>query len=1706
MGHTSSYFVLSIPISRYLIKSYLTQLGQPLELRFSDLYNYLGVCVSSTQTPQVISRIVRTHMTNVDPVSVSSDGEVYTVSSSSGRAAARVISVMSSSASWPETIEHVESSGFDRHDPLALHEAREEAARMATTGFEQEDSLALREAREEAARMALEMSAARLRHQELQLEATTARLQLLEARERSHRASPASISSLQGSAPTPPAPPVIELPIDDRLRPPTWTANRLGQTTPTRNEEDGHRRLAMMMGRPPQRVTMSPDRAWWMDDQDSPHHHEDKKGRPEEKVHDPKDDRIRELEERIRRLKSERVEPMMTASSSSQEHAVPDLQSRAREATEASPTKGVDIGAGVGSLHTMLESVFITPQRSDDLIDLGSPRRAYGNGPDHRDGGERAGELPLPRNLDADMHHERVRAETARQTETVNLLMLTPPRAQDNDQAFQTTDALVHSSGAELDRELLHPAPHLGEHPRELIHARDDHLWHPQENLHQNSSVLNHPSEHQPSTSDAHEQMLAEQVSQLRGQMDALHQILNQGSGNHLNMDAPPGLEAGHLGGPPPRPDEEAVDPDRGVNAIHNEELKIVLKEGDSMKVPPIPEPARLTQWKQSVRDSVVTTSGRGQEAFRWILQAEDFQVPDENLEPSVQYASVDAKLGKAFSDILGGRAGGRIGTIITDAKERAAAEGRRLPGRLIYRMILRQFNVNRNKGHLHDLMAFKTISFTGDDALERFLDSWEEMLNGLYRVYPDEDLELHLFEHLKGSTKLKAALDRYKLAEIGHPDKTYRFLYHALTQYVDMERDDRISKAIMEDRMRRLSGAKPRQAMPAQSAEMGNEAGETERLPPPTPQQAAPAVKKKEQHCFNFREGKCARGSACPYQHDRKFSAEELKNLKEKRGKTPCKLHAMGKCKYGSKCQFLHAESASAAAACTEVRGGNVEKCEFPDDADGDRHVEMAVPAFDIMDPQEWLLDTGTENHLVSRQYCHEDQVYESDRPLNLQTANGVITVNSKTQKRITALSTKAEAVVLDQTPNALSVGRLVSDGCSFHWPARGDAYLIDKAGNKIMCETKGYVPVLKEDVNQTCMPCEGEEAPEVEDTETKEERLKREAESPQHLLCHMPKNPYCWVCGMSDITMSPARRVTAADGRISTSSFGEHVCLDHIVLMKESAFGMNGERAALLILDMHSRFMACVPVPDKSANAAFHALKYFLGDCVATKIYSDNSWELAAAAAWVNEQNGHHSFHQTSTPHRPQSNAFVERAIRTLLRAARGALVQAGLPHRFWPWAARHQAFAISINDRPGGQPSPWWITHGENFAGWVLPFGSLVFYRPPRPILKNLPKFSPRGVPGIFAGWHVEPGCGFRGDYYVIPLSSFRTANKKSYHAHRVKEIMSFDATKFPLQQAGLDDLLSVKPDFMDGPDVMPSEINHGVANEDGDGITSSEIDREYQAVLGSPPPDHLSHEEKQAAIEKELFGDDDQDDGWGNFGVPNTPEDHEESDPGEHEDDDGDASEHGSADSDDGWHERWMKRSEETHDAEPMDAVHPPPEASSSSRPPDADLPAVRRVKWNLRSSAKKAAAWTTDPSAKRDHAYVAMVAEEVTAEVSAPARKLTKMSDRRLVEDCCSQDSILGHRRYIEAGCASFRLTIQDDLTTQQGLDRAMEAVEGAAADEYIHLWGALPCTGGSPWQNLNKRYPSARAKIRMHLATFQNSGRWRGLSLPVAAT
>ena len=151
-----------------------------------------------------------------------------------------------------------------------------------------------------------------------------------------------------------------------------------------------------------------------------------------------------------------------------------------------------------------------------------------------------------------------------------------------------------------------------------------------------------------------------------------------------MTVDAPPGL-GGH---------REDANNDKKANVENEADCapKVTIKEADTMKLGPLPEAPRLTLWKQSVRDKVVSASGRGQVAFDWILEAENFEIPDDNLEAKGTFESLDAKFSSALNDILRGR----IATIIMDAKEKAALKGKRVSGRLVYRMVLKEYNLDR--------------------------------------------------------------------------------------------------------------------------------------------------------------------------------------------------------------------------------------------------------------------------------------------------------------------------------------------------------------------------------------------------------------------------------------------------------------------------------------------------------------------------------------------------------------------------------------------------------------------------------------------------------------------------------------------------------------------------------------------------------------------------------------------------------------------------------------------------------------------------------------------------------------------------------------------------------------------------------------------------------------------------------------------------
>ncbi len=338
----------------------------------------------------------------------------------------------------------------------------------------------------------------------------------------------------------------------------------------------------------------------------------------------------------------------------------------------------------------------------------------------------------------------------------------------------------------------------------------------------------------------------------------------------------------------------------------------------------------------------------------------------------------------------------------------------------------------------------------------------------------------------------------------------------------------------------------------------------------------------------------------------------------------------------------------------------------------------------------------------------------------------------------------------------------------------------------------------------------------------------------------------------------------------------------------------------------------------------------------------------------------------------------------------------------------------------------------------------------------------KFSPTTVPGVFFGWHIEPGCGFRGDYIVVPLSAFRVPDKRVYHAHRIKELVTFDATQFPLQGAMLEERNRVSPPMRDGNEVWPHEIDASWDVDEVQNVNEENIDREYRDMIGEKPAADMTFEEKYRRIEKELFGEDLDDDGWANFGKQNGVADQ------------------GTRDS--------QADDEDDQDQKINDDVTMKNDLPQLIRPS-----ALRKKRMNIpRSVAAPCSAssstWTTDRHAAKDEGYQHLIRE--SAEPHNPAQKKFELSNRKLVEFCCGHDSLLGNDKYKARGCAIVRLTIDDDLTTVEGLRKALDEVRNSKPGQYVHLWGSLPCTGGSPWQRVNARHPNAKVNLGNHIATF----------------
>ena len=176
---------------------------------------------------------------------------------------------------------------------------------------------------------------------------------------------------------------------------------------------------------------------------------------------------------------------------------------------------------------------------------------------------------------------------------------------------------------------------------------------------------------------------------------------------------------------------------------------------------------------------------------------------------------------------------------------------------------------------------------------------------------------------------------------------------------------------------------------------------------------------------------------------------------------------------------------------------------------------------------------------------------------------------------------------------------------------------------------------------------------------------------------LTHFPKDPNCPVCSQCKRDRAQCRTKTHGepDKLPEPTQFAHSLTADHKILNEADA-SRTGDRVALIVLDRFTRWLQGYAALTKSADECTKAFLRFLGpQVIPGHVYTDNSKELIKSLEelkWL---------HDTSTPHRSQTNGVAERAVRVVKEGSSCALVQSGLAEAWWPEAMNCFCFLKNV-----------------------------------------------------------------------------------------------------------------------------------------------------------------------------------------------------------------------------------------------------------------------------------------------------------------------------------------------------------------------------------------------------------------------------------------
>ena len=165
----------------------------------------------------------------------------------------------------------------------------------------------------------------------------------------------------------------------------------------------------------------------------------------------------------------------------------------------------------------------------------------------------------------------------------------------------------------------------------------------------------------------------------------------------------------------------------------------------------------------------------------------------------------------------------------------------------------------------------------------------------------------------------------------------------------------------------------------------------------------------------------------------------------------------------------------------------------------------------------------------------------------------------------------------------------------------------------------------------------------------------------SSSHFLTHFPKDPRCPICNQCKGTRAQCRKKKGnkvePDSLPEPKAWLDSITADHKILNEEDE-SRSLDRVALIVMDRFTKWMQSYPAPTKEAKEVVRDLQRFVGPQAKPQhVYTDNAQEFIAALQELNWP------HDTSTPHRSETNGVIERSVRVVKEGTSCALLQSGL-----------------------------------------------------------------------------------------------------------------------------------------------------------------------------------------------------------------------------------------------------------------------------------------------------------------------------------------------------------------------------------------------------------------------------------------------------------